>query len=209
MLLRYAFYAILVIGFLWSVIPTLRAHGKEAHKRARYKCFFIWLVSTLPVLFSLAGAPRSSLSWSYAMEMSGSPFSMSEQLVYTSTFLSPVLFVFIEAIISFFEESDEGRVRRFKHVMKSYHKILLPALILMMVSVSIYSGIKTDAAKFRETVWFDLFGNKAILLYLASLIYWYCVLVIEGAPEEDYAAITEIQKRDFTAAARDRIGGAE
>jgi hypothetical protein len=209
MLLKYSLYALVLIGFLWSVVPTLRAYGKEAHKRARSKCFFIWLLSTLPVFFSLGSAPLSSLSWSFAFEMSGSPFSIAEQLVYTSAFLSPVLFVFVEATKSFIEEKDEGRIRRFKHVMKTYHRVLLPSVILMTLAVFVYAAFKTDVIKFKESALYDVVGSKAILLYLASLIYWYCVLVIEGAQDEDYVMTSDTQTRDFTAAARNRIGGEE
>jgi len=207
MLLKATIYLFAIGCFFWSVVPTLRSYSKGAHIRAMYKFFFIWLLTTLPVLLSIAFAPSKSLSWSYVLEMSGSPFSMSEQLVYASAFLAPVLFVFVEAIKSFIEDKDDGRARRFKHMMKTYHRVLLPSILLMIVSVLIYSGMKTDNDRFADTEIFDLFGNKAVIIYLASLVYWYCVLVIDGADEADYVTTSDRNTRDFTADLRRRLGG--
>jgi hypothetical protein len=210
MLLEIVVVLALALIFIWTALPILRIHRRKAHLSALYKCFFIWFLCTLPVFASLAQIPYEKLNVSSGMfDLSGSPFSLAEQLIYASTFLSPALFVFVDALNALIFDKDPDKTRRFKQVLRSYHRILLPSLVLMLISMYIFASVKTDIETFKRTTFYHFMYNKSILIYLASLFYWYCVILIENSSGEDYVDAAAQRTRSFTEAAAQRLGGGQ
>src|SRR5690242_17762847 len=116
MLLALLIYLILLITFLWTVLPTIREHNWRQRREAFWKCVVIWFISSLPVIASIGLAAKDDISIDFFNNLSGSPFSWSEQLVYSSTFLAPVIYSFVEALKIFSSDRNTGKKRYFKRV---------------------------------------------------------------------------------------------
>lgn len=208
MLLKILLYVTLFGIVVWTVVPTVRAHSRSDQKNAFFKCLAIWAISSLPVFVSFGMTEKSKISLDYVFfNLSGSPFSWSEQLVYASTFLAPVIYAVADAFKILSSEGASTRKRHFKRVFRRYWRVLFPALGLLALSISVFTIIKADADYFKNTVFFEYLSNKSILIYLTSWIYWYCVVLIESSSEDDYADSSAAQTRDVTDAARARLEG--
>lgn len=209
MLLTIVLYIVLALALFWTIIPTLREHSGKERSEAFVKCIVIWAISSFPVIVSLFFLERAKLSWGFVFfELSGSPFSWAEQLVYSSTFLAPVIFAVVDGFRVLSSDKPSSKKRRFEKVFRRYWRVFIPAIALLLISTSVFTAIKINEEVFKSTVFFSLIGNKSILIYLISWIYWYCVVLIDSGEGEDPAASSGQRTQDFTDAARDRLGEA-
>lgn len=207
MLLSGAIYVALTLAFSWTVWPTIKEHNWRQRREAFAKCAVIWFFSTLPIVASIAAAARRDVSLDYLFfDLTGSPFSWSEQLVYSSTFLAPVIYSFVEALKIFSSDNNPSKKRYFKRVFNRYRRVLIPSVLLLLVSMFVFASIKTDADNFRNSLFYSYMSNKSIFIYIGSWIYWYCVVLIENVSSEDYADVSAGETQDFTEAARNRLG---
>lgn len=206
MLLSFLPYAVFAAFVLWTVWPTLRAHPRRSHFAAAYKTFFLWLLSSLPILVSLAlSKPEDTNSMSKISALSGSPFSPAEQFVYATTFIAPALFVFIDAFRTLLKGSDVDRVRKFRVTLRHYDRVLWPSGLILLSSILLFVGLKTAFLNFDQTNIYKLLYDKAYLIYILSILYWYCVNLIEAPDAEDPMAESEQRSDDFVAAMAARL----
>ena len=207
MFLTILLFLALICALFWTIVPTLKEHtGKQCHE-AFTKCIIIWAISTFPVFVSIFFLDKNKISWGYVFsEFSGSPFSWSEQLIYSSTFLAPVIYAAVDGFNVLSSDEPSYRRPRFKKVFRRYWRVFIPSIALLLISTSVFTFIKVDPAGFRATVFFDLLGEKSIFIYLISWVYWYCVVLIDSVDGEDPAATSGQRTQDFTKAARDRLG---
>jgi len=208
MLLKLIVFAAIVALVFWTVVPTVRAHSSKEQKAAFLKCLAILFISSLPVFVSFGMTDKDKISLDYIFfDLAGSPFSWSEQLVYASTFLAPVIYAVADAFRILSSEESSAKKRHFKRVFKRYWRVLFPALGLLFLSIAVYVLIKTDPDRFKETVFYTYLSDKSILIYITSWIYWYCVVLIDSASGEDYTDASGAQTRSLTDAARIRLEG--
>jgi hypothetical protein len=199
-------YAVLIAVVLWTVWPTMVAHPGASHRAAAYKTFFLWLISSLPIMISLAlSRPEDTNSISKISTLSGSPFSPSEQFVYATTFIAPALFVLVEAFKTLLRGSDEDRVRKFRSTLRHYDRILWPSGVILLLSVLLFVGLKTTFLNFDETNIYILLHDKAIVIYVISILYWYCVNLIEAPADRDPLAEADQRTDKFVAGMAKRL----
>lgn len=207
MLVNLLIYLILIGIVAWTVLPTIREHEAVEKKDALGKCISIWFISSLPIFFGIALTVGDNISSEYIFsELSGSPFSWSEQLVYASTYLAPVVYAVAEALKVLSSDESSAKKRRFKRVFKTYWRVFFPALALLFLSISVFSAVKVDQEGFKETVFYNYMEGKSILIYLISWVYWYCIVLIEGSDSDSFAATSARRTESVTAAARARLG---
>lgn len=207
MLLILGFALVFASIILWTIIPTLREHSALQMRDAFIKCAVIWAISTFPVFVSLFFIDRDSISWDFIFSnLSGSPFSWSEQLIYSSTFLAPVIYAVVDGIKVLSSDEPSLRRPRFQRVFKRYWRVWLPSIALLLVTMSVFTAIKVNPENFRSTLFFSVIGERSILIYLVSWIYWYCVVLIDSSDPEDPASRSGRRTRKFTDAAGERIG---
>ena len=204
MLLTAALYAILIALAVWTVWPTMAAHPLSSHRAAGYKTFFLWLVSSLPIMIALS-RPEDTNSISKISALSGSPFSPSEQFVYATTFIAPALFVFVEAFKTLLKGSDEDRVRKFRVTLRHYDRILWPSGIILLSSILLFVGLKTTFLNFDQTNIYRLLHDKAIIIYCLSILYWYCVNLIDAPTDTDPWADADKRTEDFVTKMAERL----
>lgn len=198
MLLTITPYVAFIGLILWTVWPTLKAHPRESHSAAVYKTFFLWLISSLPVIISVAlSRPEDTNSMSKISSVSGSPFSPSEQFVYATTFIAPALFVFVDAFKTLLKGTDSDRVRKFKATLRHYDRVLWPSGIILLASVLLFVGLKTTFLNFDQTNIYRLLHDKAYIIYFLSILYWYCVNLIDAPTDWDPLADADKKTDDF------------
>lgn len=201
-------YAALFLAVIWTIWPTFRAHNWAEHKEAFVKSFFLWFLSSLPVVFALLlAAPKEIQNSDALLQISGNPFAPSEQFVYACSFIAPALYIFVDALRTFIRDSDQDRMKRFRTTLKHYDRVLLPSVVVLLFSIVLFVGTKTDGAGFKETGFYRFASDKAIFVYLISIVYWYCVNLIEAPPDKDFVQVSTQQTETFVAAAARRIGG--
>lgn len=198
MLLNISFYVALLVMIAWTVWPTFAAHPFSSHRAAFYKTFFLWLISSLPVLITIALArPANTDSISKISTIAGSPFSPSEQFVYATSFIAPALFVFIDAFNTLMRDSDQDRIRKFRTTLRHYHRILWPSGLILVISVLLFVGLKTTFLEFDNTNIYRVLHDKAIFIYLVSILYWYCVNLIDAPTDTDLWVKSSRETDDF------------
>lgn len=190
---------------IWTIWPTVRAHNKAEHKEAFVKSFFLWLISSLPVVFAFL-LTRPSTTTGPTIQVSGDPFAPSEQFVYACSFIAPALYVFVDTLRTFIRDQNHDRMSRFRSTLKHYDRVLLPSLMILLFSTVLFVGIKVDDNSFRQTEFYKFASDKAFVVYLVSIIYWYCVNLIESPPDRDFVTRTTEQTESFVDAAARRIG---
>jgi hypothetical protein len=159
------------------------------------------------VFASVASAASRDLSAEFLFfNLSGSPFSWSEQLVYSTVFLAPVIYSFVEALKLFSSDSNTNKRRYYKRVFHRYSRVLIPSVMLLLVTMFVFTAIKTDPDKFRQSVFYEYLQGKSIFIYLVCWAYWYCVVLIENVSAEEYSEAAASQTKDLTDAARARLG---
>lgn len=199
---------LLPILILWTILPTLSEHSLQQKKEALRKCAVIWFISTFPVFISLLFVDRGSISWNFVFSrLAGSPFSWSEQLIYSSTFLAPVIYAVVDGIVVLSSEEYSQRRPRFKRVFLRYWRIWVPSIILLLTTTVIFTVIKVNPESFKSSFFYSIIGERSIFIYIVSWIYWYCVVLIESGEPEDPAASSGRRTKSFTEAAEERIGG--
>ena len=157
-------------------------------------------------MISLAlSRPEETNSISKISSLSGSPFSPSEQFVYATTFIAPALFVFVEAFKTLLKGSDVDRVRKFRATLRHYDRILWPSGVILLSSILLFVGLKTTFLNFDQTNIYRLLHDKAIVIYLLSILYWYCVNLIEAPAEIDPLADADHKTDNFVAQMAKRL----
>lgn len=207
MLLTVLIYLILLGVLAWTVFPTVREHELTEHKSALSKCLSIWFISSLPIFFGLALTVEGRVDSDFLFsELSGSPFSWSEQLVYASTYLAPVIYAVAEALKVLSSDQSSAKKRRFKRIFKKYWRVFFPALALLFLSIAVFAAIKVNPSSFKETFFYDKMEGKSIYIYVISWIYWYCIVLIEGSDSEGFAETSLQRTQSVTEEARARLG---
>jgi hypothetical protein len=199
-------YVAVTILVMWTIWPTMRAHNKAEHREAIVKAFFLWLISSLPVVFAFLLARPSHAGDSGSLsQISGDPFAPSEQFVYACSFIAPVLYVFVDTLRTFMRDRDQDRMRRFRSTLKHYDRVLLPSLIVLLFSIVLFVGLKIDDSSFRRTSFYRFAADKAVVVYFVSIMYWYCVILIESPPDQDFVTRATEETDSFVDAAARRI----
>lgn len=208
MLLEWLAYIIVAVVVVWTVIPTLREHSFVEQREALGKCVAIWAISSLPIFFGIAFSLSKDFdSRSIFSGLTGSPFSWSEQLVYASTYLAPVIYAVAGAFKVLSSDEVSAKKRRFKRIFSRYWRVFFPALALLFLSIGIFSSIKANPIGFKETLFYEYMNGKSMLIYFISWVYWYCIVLIENTDGGDYNTSVSRATIKVTDAARARLRG--
>lgn len=194
-------YVLTLVTFILLATPAvryIRDQPRELHWPALSKAFFLWLVSTSPVISGiLLSSPNDEEQ--VAQQLQGtvlSNFTISEMFVYSAAFLAPVLFVVFD-IVKSFREGDLKPADLTKH-MRGMQWVVLSAIAILMLTLLAYSSSKTDAEGFSQTYLALFLSGKGFIVYLTSLAVWYSVILWEATPKTSYVIDEKRETQTFS-----------
>jgi hypothetical protein len=190
---------LLMLGFSLSLLTLIALSApaalyiwrrpRGAHLTAFWKAFFLWLVSTSPViagiLLSSPEANKGSVADQFQSKVLAS-FTISEMFVYTAAFLAPVLYVVFD-IVKNFNDGDLRLDRKdLANHMRGMQGVTLSSLVILILTLLAYASEKSDPDGFPNTYLALFLTGKGFILYFASLLIWYSVVLWETTPKSPF-----------------------
>lgn len=197
-------------------ISSLCYFNSEAHKIAGLKFVVLWLLASSPVIFAilLSPVPQGSLTiWGKFVVKLSDAVSLSEQFVYATSFVSPLLYIIYER----YQLNEHGEkfgvklAESVKSIFPGYVVISLCAIGVLVYSVVAFTASKVSPESFKSTFLYQIAESWALFLYLVALLCWYLSLLDSLASQGDFVARGRIDEELVSAGLAERVnaqGGA-
>ena len=167
----------------------IKKYPTSAHWPAFWKAFFLWLISTSPVigglLLSKPDASIESVAGQFQLKVVAS-FTISEMFVYSAAFLAPVLYVVFDIINSYNQGDLKIERDDLKRYMRGLQGVFLSSIAILILTLLAYSSAKSDPMGFSQTYLALFLTGKGYIVYLASLLIWYAVILWDTTPKAHF-----------------------
>lgn len=198
MLLRIASY----IPF----IQCLVSFPVETHTSALKKFIVLWVLTSLPVVFAAFLSPVTGENvfgdW---LSRLGESISVSEQFVYTASFLTPVLYIWFEKYQGPEREGINKKMSQsLKELFTGYGLVVIVAVLVMFLTAAAFSALKADSEFFKSTYLYLFLTNYSQYIYFFALYCWYLSL-LDGLHKGDFVATTRKLERKVSSGLADRL----
>lgn len=180
-----------ILGWI-PLLQCLVSFSGEAHISALKKFFALWILASLPIIFAALFSPTPTDILAKFQES----ISVSEQFVYTASFLTPVLYIWYE--------KSQGRENLIKGLFSGYGLVSFAAFIVMMITAAAFSSYKNSPDTFKSTLVFSLLSDYAVVVNFFALYCWYLSL-IDGLPSGDYVQETRRSEQAVTSGLAARL----
>ncbi len=194
----------------WATIKFIWRYSKADMKQAGWKAFFLWLVSTSPVLASVAlSTPRMGQGeiWQQFIEEILRRLTLSEIFVYSATFLAPMLYVIFDVVDAYRINKIDLTIKEVSQQMRGMDKVFLTSLFILILTLIAYSGANTGSDMFPNTYLALFLQQKGYVLYLVSLLIWFSVILWEkGPPPFSLETAQKVDAEDFAVKLAKRRG---
>lgn len=157
-------------------------------KRASLELFFLWTISSLPLLISITAKMVTGGSFQNAAE---EEVNIKVIFVYTSAFLAPLFYLFVDRLRH--KQSDQ-KMRIFTGV----HWVMLVGLIVLGLSSWLFQNDKLKDLHAWESV--------SILMYFISIYFWW-LAIADNCNDSSYVEEVTQDENDFAAIAAKRRRG--
>jgi hypothetical protein len=153
----------------------------------------LWVLTSLPVVFAALLSPVNlggdAVLSDWVARLSES-ISVSEQFVYTASFLTPILYIWYEKYINSSQDSFNKKLSQsLRELFNGYGTVVFTALLLMLLTAAAFSALKTSPDSFKTT-YLNLFLTKySVYIYLFALYCWYLSL-LDGIHAGDFVVAT-------------------
>lgn len=200
-----------VINFLVTILTfavlssaaikfILRYNVKDI-KQAGWKALFLWLVSTSPVLTNiLLSTPKNGDEelWEQFVQEILRRLTLTEMFVYTAAFLAPMLYVVFEVLDAYNNNKIELTIREVSQEMRGIDKVFITSMIILILTIIAYSAGNADGDMFSNTYLAIFLQQKGYILYLASLLIWFSVILWEkGPPPFSFETAQKLEAGNF------------
>lgn len=168
-----------------AAIGFIRRYGKEEMKLAGWKALFLWLVSTSPVLASIVlSSPKIGQDdvWSQFFHEVLRRLTLTEMFVYSAAFLAPMLYVVFEITEAYKKNEIHLTVKDITTMMRGIEKVFLTSIFILILTLIAYAGATAGSAVFSGTYLSLFLQEKGYILYIASLLIWFSVILWEKGP---------------------------
>ena len=152
------------------------------HKKALPKFLTLWCLASLPVLFAALlskVAASDTVSGAYVAAKIIESLSVSEQFVYSASFLTPLLYIAYEK----FRARDEGEsiadYVKNPQLFSGYWLVVVLSLIVMLATAVAFGAMKSSLEAFKETVLHGVLQSWSLWIYAFALYCWYLTLLDE------------------------------
>ncbi len=195
--------SILIFGLLsWASIRFILRYTKEEMKQAGWKAFFLWLVSTSPVLASIAlSTPKIGQGeiWEQFFQEILRRLTLTEIFVYSAAFLAPMLYVIFDVVDAYKNNKIELTIKEVSQQMRGMDKVFLTSIFILILTLISYSGANTGSEVFPNTYLAIFLQEKGYILYLVSLMIWFSVILWEkGPPTFSLEVAQKADEEDFS-----------
>lgn len=196
-------YGVSFATFLALSFPALRyirRFPRSALWPAFGKAFFLWLISTSPVigaiLLSRPTQGEGSASGQFKLQILSS-FTLAEMFVYTSAFLAPVLYVVFD-IVKLHSDGDLKFERSdLANHMRGMQGVVLASIAILILTLLAYAAAKSDPAGFPETYLARFLTGQGFTVYLSSLLIWYSIILWDTTPKSGFPRKEQGATKDF------------
>lgn len=193
--------SLLLFGVLsWAALKFIWRYSKEDLKPAAWKAFFLWLVSTSPVLASIAlsspSAGKDDL-WSQFLGKVMEKLSLTEMFVYSAAFLAPVLYVVFDVFRAYKDNEIQLTMRHVSSQMRGMEGVFLTSMGILILTPIAYAGANTNNSMFSETYLAIFLQEKGYILYFSSLLIWYAVILWDKGSRFSYEKSEKADEKDF------------
>jgi hypothetical protein len=189
-------------------IQCLTSFSYNAHKVAFKKFITLWILSSFPILFAAVLSPIPSGNLDILQKLTlklSEAISVSEQFVYTASFITPILYIIFEKYYSSSGDApQESFYKTIKTVFKGYGLVALVALIVILLTASAFSSLKTNPDSFRLSFLNLFLVTYSPYIYLFSLYCWYLSL-LDGVNIGDFVEQNRISENNLSSAFSARI----
>ncbi len=173
--------ALKIIGRI-PFLQCLVSFPADAHRSAVKKFLALWVLTSLPILFAALWSPvPAGTDWVLFAKFRES-ISVSEQFVYTASFLTPVLYIWYEKI-------QGGKQSLIKGLFTGYGLVSFVASIVMLLTAAAFGSYKNNPESFKATLGYAVLSDYSVLVYFFALYCWYLSL-IDGLPGGDFVEET-------------------
>ena len=184
-LIDFGVSAAIFVALSWAVIKFILRYSWKELKQAGWKAFFLWLVSTSPVLASIALSTPTigkDAIWGQFIHEVLRRLTLTEVFVYSAAFLAPMLYVIFEVVDAYKNSKLELTVKDISHEMRGMDKVFLTSIFILILTLIAYSGANTDSEVFPNTYLAIFLQQKGHILYLVSLLIWFSVILWDKGP---------------------------
>lgn len=158
-----------VFSFPWEVI-----------RKSFSQLFFLWVLSSMPVLFSVMSEMIDGEALSVAL---AKMVNIKIIFIYTAAFLAPLLYMGINRLV----------YSRKEKIFHGADFIVLIAIIILVFSAWAYGD-----SRFNEDSWAE-YGYS---IYGLSLYFWFLAIADDRYAGKDYVSIVNNDTDDFVEATR-------
>lgn len=188
-----AIFCSATIRFIWhqnrkNLLPALS------------KAFFLWIISSFPIFASLLlGAPTSIEGELHAhfFDNLKAKLYISEIFIYSAAFVSPVLYVVFDMLRALKDNEMRLNLTDISRTMRGMEGVVLTAIIILLLSSIAYSGSKFESSGFGNTFIFLFFQDQGYILYVASFLIWYSVILWEKSGHFSFESSEKEDTMDF------------
>ena len=172
------------IGLALPAAFFIKRFPWEVQSKALTKAFFLWFFATSPVFAAIimtqtqAGSEAAQVKAGFLEGV-----SFTEAFVYTASFVSPILYMLFDFLHKLKGLKSLRELKKLLHNMRGMPWIILSALILLGVTLLAYGNAKSNPDTFSTTLVARALTDKGWMVYLVSLLIWYCVILWEQDPE--------------------------
>lgn len=178
------------------IIQCLTPYGKEVHGTALKKFAALLVLTSLPVIVSVALAPMpgdASSAFDKLISKFADTLTVTELFVYSATFLTPILYLQYER----FSISNFSNLDALRKAFRGYGLVTLLALILIVLTAVAFAAVKFHHDLFKATFLNYYLGDYAIAVYLFGLYCWYLTL-LDGANSSGFVQDNRDQELGLT-----------
>lgn len=198
---EYAIYIGVLVSVVlaWPALHFIHRFPFEVQKKAFTKAFFLWFFATTPVFAAVimsklqAGVPVADQVAAPVIEN----FSFTEAFVYTASFVSPMLYLIFDFVYKLKDLKSIRDLHQLLHNMRGMPWIILSSLVLLGITLLAYGSAKSDPAGFPNTLVALAMTDRGWLIYVVSLLIWYCVILWEADPNFSFERQMKKKETDF------------
>ncbi len=187
----------------WILVKPLFSFVVEQHKQAYPKFLVLWLISLSPILISAALSPKASNSptnsYSFTDILSKS-FSASEQFVFSTAFLPPIIYLVYERYREAELDSlSAGKLKlSMRRLFDGYWAVLIFAVFTLLITIVTFVSAKTNFLNMQSAYFYDIAVASAPICYGYSLYCWY-LSILDAVPKPSHFVETNRNEEDNAA----------
>jgi hypothetical protein len=173
---------------------------RQAHANSWKKALFLWFFTTTPVFAALVLSQPGEDASGHILDLVLTTVSFNEIFVYTASFASPIIYSLVEVVSKFSRVRTMNEVRVIVRQMRFIPVIAVFAFVLLLITLLAFGIAKANPDEFPKTVMAQLFTDRGWVVYVVSLLFWYCAILIEQDEGVDFEKKAKSESQKFAEA---------